>query len=425
MSTICNIILIMTTISNIIINGKASDLRMEDGRIVRIAPACTLEGGEIIDGKGKTAFPSFVNMHTHSGMAPMRGIWEDLALSEWLPKVWALEAKIDGEFIYHATRLACLEMIKTGTTCFNDMYWFQEDAARAVAEMGLRGAVSYVILDNFDKDKIKQQREECIQMYESSKKWGETVIFAISCHAVYTVSEENLVWAAGFTREHGIPLHVHVSETEQEVLDCTAAHGGLSPVEYLDSLGVLGSNVIAAHTLWLSDRDVEIMGRNGVTCVHNINSNLKLASGYHFLSKELAEAGANVTLGTDGSSSSNNLDMLEAMKTSAIMQKAWRRDPTAMPIEKLIECATVNGARSMGLECGRLEEGMLADFILVDTDNCFFLSPGSFESNFIYSAHSDCITDLVCNGRFLMRDRKVEGEKEILENARTAISKII
>ena len=202
------------------------------------------------------------------------------------------------------------------------------------------------------------------------------------------------------------------------------AHGGLSPTEYLDTLGVLGPHVIAAHSLWLSAHDVELMGRNKVNCVHNINSNAKLASGYHFLYDELRDAGANVCLGTDGAASSNNLDMLETMKTTALFQKAWRRDPSRMPLQELLDCATVHGAKALGLNTGVLREGAVADLSLVDVDNLYFLSPGSFLANLVYSAHSDVISSVIAQGKFVMRDRQIEGEAEILKEARHVLRQI-
>lgn len=233
-----------------------------------------------------------------------------------------------------------------------------------------------------------------------------------------------IVWAAQFARERGLKIHIHVSETSREVADCKAQHAGMSPVEYLDSLGVLGPDVIAAHTLWLSEDDIRILGDRGVTCVHNVNSNLKLASGYRFLYNELRDAGANICLGTDGCASSNNLDMLETMKTSAMIQKAWRNDPSAMPIDEIMQMATVNAGKGLGLNIGKIEAGALADILIVDTDNYNFLSPGSFEANLIYSAHSDCIDSVICNGRFVMKNRVVPGEKEILAEARKVLNKI-
>jgi 5-methylthioadenosine/S-adenosylhomocysteine deaminase len=196
-----------------------------------------------------------------------------------------------------------------------------------------------------------------------------------------------------------------------------AQHGGMSPVEYLDSLGVLGPDVIAAHTLWISEKDIEILGKRGVTCVHNVNSNLKLASGYRFKYNELRDAGANICLGTDGCASSNNLDMLETMKTSAMIQKAWRDDPTAMPLPEIMQMATVNGGKAFGLDLGKIEKGALADILIVDTSGYSFMSPGSFEANLVYSAHSDCIDSMIVDGQFVMKNRVVPAEKEILEEA--------
>jgi 5-methylthioadenosine/S-adenosylhomocysteine deaminase len=261
-------------------------------------------------------------------------------------------------------------------------------------------------------------------MYQESRSWSSLATLVISIHAIYSVSEPMILWATEFARQRGLKLHVHLSETKKEVEDCMAQHGGMSPVEYLESLGVLGPDVIAAHTLWLSDKDIEILGKHGVTCVHNVNSNLKLTSGYRFRYNELRDAGANVCIGTDGCGSSNNLDMLEAMKTSAIVQKAWREDPSAMPLDELTAMATVNAAKALGFETGRIEVGTLADMLIIDIDNYSFLSPGSFVANLVYSAHSDCIESVICDGKFIMRNRVVEGEKEIIENAKKYINQL-
>lgn len=415
-------------LKNIVNDGKVSDVLIEDGLIAKVAlsgecfdiPSDT----EVVDCTGRTLMPGLINMHTHAGMSLMRGVGEDIPFHEWLDRIWVLEKGLDEEYVYHATKVACLEMIKTGTTTFNDQYWYMPMACKAASEMGIRAALSYVICDRNDPEESERQKDQCVQMYEESKTWSDMMTFMISIHAIYSVSEPMILWAVEFARERGLKLHIHLSETEKEVQDCMKEHEGMSPVEYLDSLGVLGPDVIAAHTLWLSDKDVEILGKRGVTCVHNVNSNLKLASGYRFRYNELRDAGANVCLGTDGCASSNNLDMLETMKTSAMIQKAWRNDPSAMPIDELISMVTSNAAKALGLNCGRIEEGAAADLIIVDTESYHFMSPGSFEANLIYSAHSDCIASVICDGKFLMRDRVVPGEKEILSQAREYIGRI-
>ena len=417
----------MLLIKNVLHEDKECDILIEDGRISRIAPGGTLDENPAwclyCDGK-KAVMPGLINMHTHAGMALMRGVGEDIPFHEWLERIWVLEEGLDEEYVYHATKVACLEMIKTGTTTFNDQYWYMPMAYKAASEMGIRAALSYVVCDRNDPAESERQKLQCMQMYETAKSWADMSVFVISIHAIYSVSEPMILWAAQFARSKGLKLHIHLSETEKEVEDCKARHGGMSPVEYLDSLGILGPDVMAAHTLWLSDRDVEILGKRGVTCVHNVNSNLKLASGYKFRYNELRDAGANVCLGTDGCASSNNLDMLETMKTSAMIQKAWRNDSSAMPVGELISMVTSNAAQALGIDAGRVEEGALADLIIVDTDNYNFVSPGSFEANLIYSAHSDCISSVICNGQLVMKERVVPGEKEILDQARKYVSKI-
>lgn len=379
---------------------------------------------EVVECKDKAAFPGLMNMHTHAGMALMRGIGEDIAFHKWLDKIWEVEENIDEEYVYHATKLACLEMVKTGTTTFNDQYWYMPVAYKAAMELGMRPALSYVVLDKNDPEESERQKAQCQEVFEMSRTWDDKAQLLISVHAIYSVREPMMLWAVDFARSHGLKIHMHISETQKEVEDCMREHGGMSPVEYLDSLGVLGPDVIAAHTLWLSENDIRILGERGVTCVHNINSNLKLASGYRFLYKELMEAGANVCIGTDGCGSSNNLDMLEAMKTSAIVQKAWREDPSAMPLDELAAMATVNAAKALGFDTGRIEVGALADILIIDIDNYNFLSPGTFLANLVYSAHSDCVESVICDGKFIMRNRVVEGEKEIIENAKKHINKL-
>ena len=415
----------MILLKNITVNGEVSDMLIKDGLIssIRHSSDQQPDGAETVDCSGKTAVPGFVNMHTHAGMSMMRGIGEDVSFHEWLKKIWEVESRIDAEFVYHATKVACLEMIKTGTTTFNDHYWHMPMAYKAAQEMGLRAVLAYVICDRNDPVESERQKLQCAEMYELTSRWDSSATFAVAIHAIYSVSEPMILWATDFARQRGLKIHIHVSETEKEVEDCKAQHG-CSPVEYLDRLGVLGPDVIAAHTLWLSEADIEILGKRGVTCVHNVNSNLKLASGYRFLYNELRDAGANICLGTDGCASSNNLDMLETIKTSAMIQKAWRKDSSAMPLNELISMATANAGRALGLNIGRLEEGALADILIVDTDNYNFLSPGTFEANLVYSAHSDCIDSVICNGRFVMKNRVVPGEKEILTEARKVMSKL-
>ena len=418
-------------LKDITVSDSRKDILIDKGHIRRIEPAgsCAhweLAGDiEIMNCSGKVAIPGFINMHTHAAMSLMRGIGEDMLFPDWIASIWKVEENLDYDFVYWATKVACVEMIKTGTTTFNDQYWFNEASHDAAMEMGLRIATGYDIMDKNDPVESQREREQCARNWaEKGSRWSDGSIYQLAFHAIYSVSEPMILWINDFATRNGLNLHIHLSETRKEVEECKALHGGLTPVEYLDELGVLGPHLIAAHTLWLSEHDIEILAKRGVHCVHNINSNTKLASGYRFLYNEMRDAGINLCIGTDGCASSNNLDMLEAMKTSAIFQKAWREDPSALPLPELLDMATINGAKALKIGSGRLEEGAVADISIIDTDNSFFLSPGPFLANLVYSAHSDCIDSVICNGRFVMRHREVKDEHEIYAEARKVLGKL-
>jgi len=419
-------------LKNLTISNSQKDVLIDKGLIQKIEPvgSClswSLAGElEVMDCTDKIAIPGFVNMHTHSAMSLMRGIGEDLVFKDWLAKIWKVEDHIDPEYVYWSTKVACIEMIRTGTTTFNDQYWFFDASQKAAQEMGLRIATGYDIIDHGRAEEASRIKDECEKAYEQfGAGWKDGSIYELAFHAIYSVSEPSILYAADFARKHNLRLHIHLSETRGEVEACRQQHGGLTPVEYLEELGVLGPNLLAAHTLWLTDHDIELLAERKVNCIHNINSNTKLASGYRFLYNELRDAGANICLGTDGCASSNNLDMLEAMKTSAIFQKAWRDDPSAMPLPELLDMATVNGAKALGLNTGLLEEGKIADITIIEANSTYFLSPGPFLANLVYSSHSDCIDSVISGGRFVMRGRKVEGEAEIIREAKKCINKII
>ena len=412
-------------IKNVILNNERKDIYIKDGKIETISGNIELNADRVIDGKGKNAVPGFVNMHTHAAMTLMRGIGEDISLMDWLQNIiWPTETRLTDELVYWGTKLACVEMIKSGTTCFNDQYWNLPAAVAATEEMGLRSVHSYVILDLMDKSKSTYLKEECERMYELSKGWSSRNTFSVGVHAPYSVSPEMIQWAAGFARKRGLPVHIHISETEGENKDSIKMHG-LTPAKYLDSLGALGPETLSAHSLWIDDDDIRIFSERGVKAIHNINSNLKIASGFKFRYNEMRDAGINVTIGTDGCASSNNLDMLEAMKTAALVQKAWRYDPTSLPINELMKLSTTNGGKALGIKTGKIEEGWLADFSLIDIDNYAFTPNINFYANLIYSANSSCIDTVICDGKIVMENRIVPGEHETINNVNRLYKKLL
>jgi 5-methylthioadenosine/S-adenosylhomocysteine deaminase len=404
-------------IKEVRLDGNTTDVLIEGNRFKQIGTNLHAPEAGRLDGRDKALLPTFVNMHTHASMTLMRSYADDLDLHDWLENyIWPLESKLDEEDIYHGTRLACLEMIKSGTTCFSDMYWHYHGIARAVEEMGLRAVLSSVFIDFNDPAKATEQRDLTVRLFSETKQYSDRIGFALGPHAIYTVSKDSLKWIRDFSAENNVPIHIHISETQKEVDDCLALYG-LRPVQWLEKIGLLGSNVIAAHVVHVTDEEIGILARNGVKVVHNPVSNMKLASG-HFPYRKMHMKGVEVSLGTDGCSSNNNLDMMEEMKIAALQAKLLAHDPTVLPAQTAFEMATINGARALGLDCGKISEGKLADCMLVDLAN-HRLAPGyHLESDLVYSADSSCIDTVICDGRILMQGGHVEGEEGIVDEAR-------
>ena len=410
-------------LKGILLDERKTDILVEGNRIARIAASIDTPADRVIDGAGKAVIPGLVNMHTHAAMTLLRSCYEDQPLKDWLESVWAAEVRLDDEAVYWGTKLAILEMLKTGTTCFLDMYWRTPAIARAAEEMGIRAFIPYHFLDNFDHDKAERQYGECKEMYAISRDWPERLQFCIAVHADYTTSEATMLRAGMFAHEHGLIFTAHMAETLSETQE-DVIKMSLTPAQHFNRLGLLGPQTVLAHSLWVDDHDVELLGRSRTNVVHNINSNLKLASGYRFRYDELRAAGANVCIGTDGAASSNNLDIRESMKTMALVQKAWREDPSALPLGELMDVATVNAARALGVDTGRVAEGALADLVLVNIRSEAFVPSGNFIGNLILSANSACFDTAIVDGRVVMENRKVPGEEEILERADAIARKI-
>lgn len=403
-------------IKDVLLNDRVQDVYIEGQRFKTIGQGLDLTASEVINGRDLAIFPSFVNAHTHAAMTLLRGFADDLELFTWLnDHIWPFESKLTHEDIYIGAKLACLEMIKTGTTFFCDMYWHMPATLRAVSEMGIRAALSSVFIDFNDPKKAKEFRARTRKFFRDIKD-HELVTFILGPHAIYTVSRESLVWLKDFAADNNLLINLHLAETAKEVDDCVREHG-LRPVEYLDSLGFLGPNIIASHAIWITEKEMDILAGQEVKVVHNPASNMKLGSGI-FPFKEISRRGILLSLGTDGCSSNNNLDMLEEMKIAALQAKLHDYDPTVFTAAQALQCATLNGARTFGLDMGKIAEGMLADCILVNLNHYSLIPRHDLVSNLVYSASSECIDTTICNGRILMRGRKVSGEEKIIEEVR-------
>lgn len=396
---------------------READILIEGNRIKRIAPGIKEGFDEVIDAQGLIALPPFFNGHTHAAMALLRGYADDMPLKEWLEeKIWPIEAKMTEEDVYWGTKLACLEMIKSGTLFFNDMYWHWEGVARAVEEMGLRAAVSAVFIDLFDPKRCEEQKRLNEELFEKARSFSERVIFSLGPHAIYTCSKEGLLWCKEFAQRHGLLIHIHLSETRGEVEE-SLAKTGLRPVEYLDEIGFLGPEVFCAHAVWLSPDEMDILAQRGAKVIYNPVSNMKLSVGGVFPYGDLRRRGVKVLLGTDGPASNNNLDMLETAKIGSLLQKHHTSDPQALPAEEALRLITEGGAEAFDIPA-RLREGDLADLILIDPDD-EKMTPGfNLASDLVYSANGSVVDTAICDGKVLMRSRKIEGEEEIREEAR-------
>jgi len=404
-------------IKNVLLDGKQTNVYIEDEKIKEIG-SVNVEAEHKINGNGKAIIPGLINTHTHAAMSLMRSYADDLELYDWLSnKIWPLEGKLTEKDVYIGTKLAGLEMIKSGTICFNDMYWHPIGTAKAVSEMGIRGVVSSVFIDMFDSEKSGNEIKKTPALIKDLKEF-KRVIPALGPHAIYTVSEESLLWAKEFSEKNNLLIHFHLSETEKEVNDCIEKNK-LRPVEWLDKIGFLSDKLLAAHGIYFNDKEISLLGSNGVKVMHNPSSNMKLCSGNCLRYDDLVKARVTVSLGTDGASSNNNLDMFEEMKFAALLQKHHTGNPKTLSASQVFSMATVGGAKSLGLDAGVVEEGKLADVLLVDLKTACLYPGHNLISDLVYSANGSCVDTTICDGKILMQNRQVDGEEEILEEAKS------
>lgn len=417
----------MILIKNAFDGQKTIDLLIEGNRIARIAEHIDApEGATIINATDKAIIPGLINTHTHAAMTLMRGYGDDLPLMTWLQDyIWPLEDKMTEEDVYIGAKLAMLEMIKTGTTTYLDMYMHPLMGAKAAEEMGLRAMISYTLFDQGNPERAQLDRERSEMYLERFKtEFSDRIMFNLGPHAIYTVSGEQLQFCHEFCKKHNLKIHLHLSETEGEVEECIKQHG-MRPVKYLEKLGILSEALILAHVIWVDDEELDLLAKYNVSVVHNPASNMKLASGYAFRYEEMKNRGIRVGLGTDGCSSSNNLDMFTAMRLASFLGKVWRFDSTAVKADDIFASSTSIGADILGIDAGIIAEGKLADLCLVDLNRPEMVPVHNLTSNLVYSASGAFVDTVICDGRILMENGYVEGEEEIIRSARLVAERLI
>ena len=382
-------------IKNVLHKDAKTNIFIEGNRIKAIGVPSDKDASQVIEADGKAILPAFYNTHTHAAMNLLRGYADDMPLQEWLTEwIWPFEDKMTAEDVEKGTALAAEEMIKGGTVFFNDMYFAPERIADVVARTGIRSAIGITVMDNHSL----AEREVKAKFIRDWKDTTGRMMLTVAPHAIYTVGTERLKEAALQARENGLKLHIHVSETAQEVKDCIAAHG-MTPVRYLDSIGFLGPDVIAAHCVHVDAEEWDILAERGVTVSHCPCSNMKLGSG-RFPYELAIKSGVRITLGTDGASSNNNLDMREEMKFAALLAKV-DGDPSILPASMVFKWATENGAEAFGIDAGVIEEGKIADCILLNLNDVQMRPLHNLISNWVYSAQSSSVDAVICNGKLI------------------------
>ncbi|MBI1743100.1 amidohydrolase [Candidatus Acetothermia bacterium] len=386
---------------------KNISISIENGRISKIAARIDPQGFDtVIEGNKKLVMPGFVNAHTHVPMVLLRGLGDDLPLQRWLEEeIWPAEAKLTDEAVYWGTLLGIAEMIRSGTTSFNDMYFHCDAIARAVSESGMRALLSYGMIAFAPGEKLEK---ECVETERFIKKWhGQAegrIQTAVGPHAPFTGHDELWRRAIALAKRYNVPIHTHLQETRREVED-SLKNFGITPAARLEALGVFQIPTIVAHGVHLDDNDIEILARRNVSVIHCPTSNLKLGSGIAPMEKWL-KAKLTVGIGTDGAASNNNLDMLEEMRLSALLHK--RENPTALPAYEALRQATTGSAKALGWkDVGTISENQKADLIILDCDGPHWVPSREPVADVVYTASSADVETVIINGHLVMQNRKI------------------
>ncbi len=383
------------------------------------------EVDRVIDVKGNIIMPGLINTHGHSPMVLLRGIGDDLPLQTWLEqKMWPIERKFKEEHIYLGAQLAIIEMLRSGTTAYLDMYIFMDVVAEAVKKLGIRASLTRGIIGYGSNDEKEQKLKEAMSF---AKRWNHQadgrITTMMSPHSAYTCSPDYIKEIVSAAKEIEVPIHIHMSETATEVEE-NRQNYGVRPVEHLYKLGVFDSQALVAHAVHVNTEEIGILKDKGVKISHNPGSNLKLGSGIAPI-PEMLEKGITVSLGTDGAASNNNLDLYEEMRLAATLHKGVQQDPTVIPAEAALQMATINGAKGLFIDqhVGSLEVGKKADFIVMDRQQAHFHPLYNPISQLVYTASSADVLDVFINGQQVVKNKEIltaDEEKIIYEVKRLA-----
>jgi len=391
---------------------------IENGTIIDLGRASEIKHKypryEKIDASRKIILPGLINTHTHAAMTLMRSVADDMELMDWLTKkIWPIEDHLTADDVYHGTLMALVEMIKTGTTAFNDMYFFMDKVAEAVKESGIRGILSRGLIEIPSKEAGEEKLKEGLDFALRYNNYADgRVTTMLGPHAPYTCSPEYLKKIKDIAIEKNLPIHIHLAETKSEKENIEKTYnlklGEKGVIEYVNELGLLDAKVVAAHTVWLTDKDIKLIAEKQVGVAHNAVSNMKLGSGIAPI-PELLTAGALVSIGTDGPASNNTLDMFREMRIVALLHKVNKLNPTVLPATEILKMATVNGAKALGLDkVGEIKVGYKADLILVDLNRASLTPEHNPISLLVYSADGYSVDTMFVDGNLIMENGKIQ-----------------
>ncbi|GFO97503.1 N-ethylammeline chlorohydrolase [groundwater metagenome] len=395
---------------------------VDNGLITFVGKDTKEKADKVIDARGCAVMPGLINAHTHVPMTLFRGYADGLSYGEWIKKIQSAEMKLTPADVRAGAYLGVLEMIRSGTTTFADMYFHEDEVAQVVEETGMRAALGYGMVEGMNEDaetKLKNREK-------FAKKWNgaadDRITTMYAPHSAVSCSKEFLIKVRELAARDSSRVHIHILETEDELKTMKKRYGMCS-INHLNSIGLLGSGVLAAHCVWLSDDDIDILKNKEVNVVHCPSSNMALGTGIAPVPKTLAK-GINVALGTDGAASGGSLDMWKEMRCASLLHRL--KDPQAMPSSKVLEMATRNGARALGINAGALAPGRLADIIVVDIKKPQFMSSNPV-SALVHGASGCDVKTTIVNGKVLMEERRVEGfdEEKIIRDAGDAMKNII
>lgn len=398
------------------------DILIEDNKIKRIEKNINEDCEKVINANGKVVMPGLINTHSHISMSIFRETVDGLKTQDWLTqKIWPMEDKLTNEDIYYATMLSCIEMIETGCTCINDMYFMTEDIIKAALESGVRLQTTRTLMGHNKEDLIRL--DELNNLLENYKY--ETITFNAGIHGLYTSNEEYVKKCVDFAEEKNLPIHMHFCENTQEREDIKRDYNVEEPSDVIKR-DFKGIHNILAHSVKISDKDIENLKETNTYIAHCPVSNLKLGCGIAPITK-MVEEGLCVSLGTDGQGSGSNLDMFETMKFTALLQKGINENPEDLPAYEVLKMATINGAKALNLnETGKIEEGKLADLIIINMEETITNPINNIFAEIVYNVKGSNVDTTIINGKVLMENRKISNvnKKEIIQKCEEIINRI-